>query len=101
MKKFSLKNLPEEIKVKVRKGNSGRYLIDLPDYDIFTEAETVKEIDFMINDLIYTYFNIPKKVPFKIYYLPLRTENKKIEGVKIPNLLGILTSNKINNYLNV
>lgn len=71
MKKLAdIPNLPEVIKVQVKKGDSGVLLVYLPDYDIFTEAEDLNDLFFQVNDLIYTYFDIPKKYQDKISFVP-------------------------------
>lgn len=61
-------SLPEKIKVKIIAGKSGVYIAELPDYDIHTEADSRRGLDFMINDLIYAYFCVPKKNWGKIWY---------------------------------
>lgn len=53
--------LPKVIKVKIIKTKEGNYIADLPEYDIFTEADNPLKLDYYINDLIYTFFDVPKK----------------------------------------
>lgn len=65
MRKISL---PVKIKVKILKGGSGAYIAELPEYDIHTEADSLGGLDFMINDLIYAYFDVPKNYWGKIWY---------------------------------
>lgn len=62
--------LPFEIKVRMLKGESGVIIAELPDYDIFTEADSILELDDLINDLIYVYFDIPKDLRKTIRYVP-------------------------------
>jgi len=64
------KQLPDIIKVKILKGKSGIYIAELPDYDIFTEADSVSELIWSVNDLLWALFEIPKKDQQKIWYLP-------------------------------
>jgi len=64
-------SLPEKIRVHIVKGKSGVYIAELPEYDIHTEAECESALDFMINDLIYAYFNVPKVLWGRIIYRKL------------------------------
>ncbi len=61
-KKYKIPQLPNSIKVDIKKGESGCYLAYLPEYDIFTESDSLEDIDFQINDLIYAFFDVPKKL---------------------------------------
>lgn len=61
MKKTKLPKIPKTIQIDVRKGESGALLARLPEYDVFTEADDLNELFFQVNDLIYTYFDIPKE----------------------------------------
>lgn len=72
MKKKEFSKIPALIKVDVRKGTSGVLLAKLPEYSIFTEADSLNELIFQVNDLIYTYFNIPKKYQNEILFVPPR-----------------------------
>lgn len=63
-------SLPKSIKVKVLKGQSGCFIAELPEYNISTEADSVIEIDELVNDLIYVYFDVPKEFRKEIRYVP-------------------------------
>lgn len=63
-------NLPNSIHVNISKGKSGVWIANLPKYDIFTEADNVWEIDNLINDLVFTYFDVPKELQASIRYVP-------------------------------
>ncbi len=58
MKKFTF---PETVSVKVTPSESG-YFIEIPELDAFTEATTKQEIPEMVSDLIFTIFDVPKKM---------------------------------------
>jgi hypothetical protein len=62
--------LPERIKVHISKGSSGVFIAELPEYDISTEADSIWEIDDLINDLIWVYFDVPKEFRKVIRYVP-------------------------------
>ena len=66
--------LPSKIKVKIIKGSSKSYVAELPEYDIHTESESLSGLDYMINDLIYAYFDVPKKLWGKVWYKELKVE---------------------------
>ena len=53
---------------------SGVFVIELPELDVFTEASSIEEIHDQVNDLIYTYFDIPKKYQGEIVYCPPKME---------------------------
>lgn len=61
--------LPEKIKVLLRKGSSGVFIAELPEYDISTEADSIWEIDDLINDLIWVYFDVPLEFRKEIRYV--------------------------------
>ncbi len=68
--------LPQSVKVKIFQGKSGAYIAELPEYEIFTEADSSFELDFLINDLIYAYFDVPKEIQKFIRYVPKQQEKK-------------------------
>jgi len=65
-----IRQLPERIKVHISKGSSGVFIAELPEYDISTEADSMWEIDDLINDLIWVYFDVPKEFRKEIRYVP-------------------------------
>jgi hypothetical protein len=69
-KKLVLPKLPEQIAVRVRKGSSGCLLAELPEYKVFTEAEDLNNLFLQVNDLIYTYFDVPRKFHDQISFMP-------------------------------
>lgn len=78
-------NLPITIKVKISKGKSGSFLAELPEYAIHTESDSLSGLDFMINDLVYAYFDVPKKYWGRISYR--KKELKPKPQVDIKKLL--------------
>ena len=74
-KKFSL---PAKIYLKVDKGKSGSLIATLPEYDVFTQADDLNELFFQVNDLIYTYFDIPQNIQNEIYYIPPRNAQENL-----------------------
>ncbi len=77
-KKLNLPKLPNKIAVDIKKGESGTYLAYLPEYDIFTEADNPTHLFFQVNDLIYTFFEIPKKNQHKVCFIPPLQVRKKL-----------------------
>lgn len=53
-------NLPRIINANIVKVEPNGYVAELLDYGIHTEANSLDELDFMVNDLIYAYFDVPK-----------------------------------------
>ena len=76
MKIMNNLNLPLIIKVRISKGKSGYFLAELPEYSIHTEADSLSGLDFMINDLVYAYFNVSKKYWGKIWYRKKELKSK-------------------------
>ncbi|OGM05411.1 hypothetical protein A2125_00505 [Candidatus Woesebacteria bacterium GWB1_43_5] len=94
-------DLPKQIKVKVSQNKKGGvFLAELPDYDVFTEADTFSGLIFMVNDLIYTFFDVPKKLRGKIWYSPPLKTNLELNLPMNPILFSILTFPKANSNLN-
>lgn len=67
---IDFKKLPKSLKVDVKKGETGVLIAELPTFSSTTEASDLTELFFNVNDLIYTYFDIPKKYQDKVCYVP-------------------------------
>ncbi len=70
---YNLQSLfPKEVTVSVRRSEDGGFAAEILSYPrTFTEADTFSELIEMINDALYTYFDVPKKfVSFMPTYLP-------------------------------
>jgi len=68
MKQNKIISLPNIIKVTIAKTKLGKYVVRLPEYEVFTESDSLEELDFFINDLIFTLFDVPKTLQLKIIY---------------------------------
>ena len=79
--------LPDKLEVKIGKSRDTGYwaeIVNLP--GCVTQAENPMELLVMINDAVYTYFDIPKKYLSKMpIYLPEEIVRRKIETNQIPN----------------
>lgn len=62
--------LPQTIEVKITRTVQEKYIAELPEYEVFTEADSREELDFSVNDLIYCLFDVPKKDQGKVWYKP-------------------------------
>lgn len=78
MKKIDFPKIPNSIGVDVKKGDRGVLIAELPKYSIFTEANDLNELFIQVNDLIYTYFDIPKKYHNKICFVPSIQAREKL-----------------------
>lgn len=87
---MKLPKLPQKIKVKIYKDDSG-YVAELLQYNIHTEASSKEELEYMINDLIYEYFGIPRKYQHMIRYVA----DKPVEKVKEVKSLQVLSTPSI------
>ena len=82
MKKITdFPKLPDRIKVSVIKGESGALLAKLPDYDVFTEADNLNDLVIQVNDLIYTFFDVPKKYHDDIFFQPERATQEMLVNI--------------------
>lgn len=71
MKDLNLDQLPEELNVHVlRNPKTGIWLATVKDLDVFTEADDLIGLIYNVNDLIYAFFDIPKKIQHKVWYMP-------------------------------
>ena len=76
--------LPSKIKVGIFKSVMGTYIAELPEYDLHTEADTIEELAFNINDLIYAYFDVDKEYQKDIWYRPLDGTNRVSQEKSVP-----------------
>lgn len=78
--------IPDVIKVNITQGESGVYIANLPEFDIFTEADHLEELGDLVNDLIYVFFDIQPEFRHSIRYLrvsPIKQKEKKLGFVHI------------------
>ena len=76
MLKYIDMKLPQSLVVQVKKEGS-EYHIAVPELNTFTYAEKREDIDSMVNDLIYCYFDVPKKDQREIRFIPKSPRSKK------------------------
>lgn len=70
-------SLPHQILVKLLPGEkSGVIIAELPEYDVFTEMDSLLELDDLINDLIYTLFEVPKEFQKAVRYEPVKPKRE-------------------------
>ena len=50
--------LPKQVKVKILKEGKV-FIAELEELNAFTEADSLADLDFMINDLIFAAFDVP------------------------------------------
>ncbi|MCX5636120.1 MAG: hypothetical protein NTX52_00300 [Planctomycetota bacterium] len=105
--------LPRAIEVKVIRERGGVLFAELPEYSIFTEADTFSDLVFNVNDLVQSFFDVPEKLRANVWYSPpeelitrfLKIGSKapaiyknKENEIKIdPVLFSVLTSSSSNN----
>lgn len=88
--------LPQTIKVQIKKLPKGKLLAELIDFGVFTEAENEPELLSLINDLIYTYFDIPKELQREFHYEPKKDKDYE----KARPFILFSTSHFFKRYLN-
>ncbi len=84
MKKLKiLEQLPEELDVKLsRNPKTGIWIASIKNLDAFTEADDLMGLIYNINDLIYAFFDIPKKIQTKVWYIPPFIQEPTIQKPK-------------------
>lgn len=72
MKKLKIiEQLPEELNVKIsRNPKTGIWIASIKNLDVFTEADDLMGLIYNVNDLVYAFFDIPKKLQHKVWYKP-------------------------------
>jgi len=69
MKKIKkIAHLPQVINTRIVKVSSRGYVAELLEYGVHTEADSLEELDYMVNDLIYAYFDVPKAFWGRVRY---------------------------------
>ena len=74
--------LPHSIKVKIGKSKDGGFWVEILSLiGCFTQAESGEELFVMVNDAVYTYFDIPAEYfPFLPRYFPSEKIKKQIQN---------------------
>lgn len=70
--------LPRQIDVRIKKSKNV-FIAEIPQYSIFTEADSYNELISMINDLIYCYFDVPENLQNKFQYKPDENDYAKVK----------------------
>lgn len=85
-----IEQLPEVLNVRLlRNPKTGVWIAEIKNLDVFTEADDLIELIYNVNDLVYAYFDIPKEIQHKIWYVPpfyqeiLKQNKPKIEMDKL------------------
>ena len=86
MSKKEIVKLPSRITVKFFKGSSGKWVVELPKYDIVAQVNSEGDMDYMVNELVFTHFDLSDKFKQIIRYVP-RNVSKKTEKVKSSPLI--------------
>jgi hypothetical protein len=66
--------LPERVKVKFFKGKSGAWIAELPEFDISTESDSLLQLEELMNDLLFVYFDVPEELRKSIRYVRVESE---------------------------
>lgn len=61
--------LPQLIKVKIFKGKSNVFIVELPEFDISTEVDSRFQVEEMLNDLVYVYFGVSEDERNSVRYV--------------------------------
>jgi len=64
-----MKIVPAKVKVKVFRGKSA-WIAEIPEFDLHTEADSPIELEFMVNDLLFTFFDVPPRYRRQIRFVP-------------------------------
>ena len=79
-------NLPQKIKVKLIREDKGIIFAELPEYGIFTEADSFNELIINVNDLLWSFFDVKKGDRGSVWYLPKPTEPKNKVNLRMNSL---------------
>lgn len=78
--------LPVKIRARFFKGSSGKWVVELPKYDIVAQVDSEGDIDYMVNELVFTHFDLSDKFKQIVRYVP-RDISKKAEKAKVSPLI--------------
>lgn len=73
--------LPESIKVEIKESPDGGYFVKVVSLKhCFTQADNVEELLLMVNDVVFSHFDIPEKLrPFMPVYFPAGEIKKRLQ----------------------
>lgn len=73
--------LPDLIKVEIKKSVNGGYFVKIVSLEYcFTQADNAEELLLMVNDVVYSYFDVPEKLrPLMPVYFPKGEIRKKLQ----------------------
>lgn len=78
-----LEQLPETLDVKLsRNPKTGIWIASIKNLDVFTEADNLMGLIYNVNDLIYAFFDIPKNLQHKVWYIPPFLQEPAIQQPK-------------------
>lgn len=79
-------NLPSSIKVSLKKSKKSGFIVILPDYEgAISYVENLSELVDVVNDLVLTYFQVPRKEALEanfIYLPPILKASKSASKPK-------------------
>jgi len=77
--------MPDSLDVKIRESEDGGYWVEIKNIPgCITQADNGEELFSMVNDAVYTFFEIPEEyIPYISSFLPSEETRKKF-GIKIP-----------------
>lgn len=75
--------LPDRLDIQIKKSSTGSLYATIKELPgCFTQGDSGPEIYTMINDAIYTYFEVPKEyIPFLSPYMPESQEKRRELGI--------------------
>ena len=80
-------DLPDVVRVRITESDN-RFCAELYDLDAFTEADSLDELQDMINDLIFELYDVPRAFQHKIRYIP---ENSPDFSQSVKSMLVMAT----------
>lgn len=90
--------IPNSLKADVKKGETGVLIAELPAFGVFTEADDLNELFINVNDLIYTYFDIPKRYQDKICFVPNVAAREELVKAAHENKTKAFSQVRINTF---
>ncbi len=77
--------IPDSIGVRIRESEDGGYWVEVKNLPgCITQAENGQELFEMVNDAVFTYFDIPKEyIPFMPSFLPPEETRKRFD-IEVP-----------------
>jgi len=80
--------LPAKVGARFFKGSSGNWVVELPKYDIVAQVDSESDFDYMVNELVFTHFDLSDKFKRVVRYVRKDVSEKPQQAKASPVLFN-------------